>query len=54
MSAMAREPQQQRPLSEEELKAYYRAKRGKNLALLATLVGFIVLVYLVSLVRMGG
>ena len=31
-----------------------RKQRSKNLALLAVLVGFVVLVYLVSLVRMGG
>lgn len=32
----------------------HRAKRRKNLALLAVLVAFAVLVYLVSIVRMSG
>lgn len=32
----------------------HRAKRGKNLAILAVLVAFIVIVYFVALVRMGG
>ena len=31
-----------------------KRQRGKNLALLAALAGFVVLVYIVSLVRMGG
>ncbi len=31
-----------------------RRQRGKNLVLLAALAGFVVLVYIVSLVRMGG
>ena len=31
-----------------------KRQRGKNLALLAVLAGFVVLVYVVSLVRMGG
>lgn len=31
-----------------------RRQRGKNLALLAVLAGFVVLVYIVSLIRMGG
>ncbi len=31
-----------------------KRQRGKNLALLAVLAGFVVLVYIVSLVRMGG
>lgn len=35
-------------------RAFYRAKRGKNLAILAALVAFVVLVYLVSIVRMSG
>ncbi|WP_169816579.1 hypothetical protein [Rhodovibrio salinarum] len=33
--------------------AFRRKKRGKNLALLAVLVGFVVLVYIVAIVRMG-
>jgi hypothetical protein len=32
----------------------HRKRRSKNLALMAVLVAFVVLVYLVSLVRMGG
>ncbi|MGM0562308.1 MAG: hypothetical protein ACQETX_14725 [Pseudomonadota bacterium] len=32
----------------------HRAKRGKNLAILAALVAFIVIVYFVAIVRMGG
>ncbi|MDJ0943742.1 MAG: hypothetical protein QNJ30_09765 [Kiloniellales bacterium] len=31
-----------------------KRQRGKNLVLLAALAGFVVLVYVVSLVRMGG
>ncbi len=31
-----------------------RRLRAKNLALLAVLLGFVVLVYLISIVRMGG
>jgi hypothetical protein len=50
----APDPGTGRPLDEPERRAYYRAKRGKNLAVLAALVGFAVLVYLVSIVRMSG
>lgn len=32
----------------------HKAKRGKNLAVLAVLLAFIVVVYFVALVRMGG
>jgi hypothetical protein len=32
----------------------HRKQRGKNLALLAALLAFVVVVYLVSIVRMGG
>ena len=32
----------------------HRAKRGKNLAVLAVLLAFIVIVYFVSIIRMGG
>ena len=32
----------------------HRKQRGKNLALLAALLAFAVVVYLVSIVRMGG
>lgn len=31
-----------------------RRLRGRNLAMLAALLGFVVLVYVVSVVRMGG
>lgn len=34
--------------------AVHRAKRRKNLAVLAALLAFILLVYFVALVRMGG
>jgi len=42
--------QRRRPGSSE----VHRAKRGKNLAVLAALLGFIVLIYFVAVVRMGG
>jgi len=42
--------QSRRPGSSE----VHRRKRGKNLAVLAALLAFIVLIYFVSLVRMGG
>lgn len=32
----------------------HRKQRSKNLALMAVLVAFVVIVYLVALVRMGG
>lgn len=60
MSAMSddsgkrKEEAGERHYGEAERRAFYRAKRGKNLALLAALVGFAVLVYLVSIVRMSG
>lgn len=56
MSAMAAERKGPGgPADEEEKRrAFYRAKRGKNLAVLAALLGFAVLVYLVSIVRMSG
>jgi hypothetical protein len=38
----------------ETREAFRRKKRGKNLALLAVLLAFVVLVYIVALVRMGG
>lgn len=31
-----------------------KAQRGKNLAMLAALIGFVVLVYVIAIVRMGG
>jgi len=42
--------QSRRPGSSE----VHRSKRGKNLAVLAALLAFIVLIYFVSIVRMGG
>ena len=33
--------------------AFRRKKRGKNLAVMALLIGFVVLVYIVAIVRMG-
>lgn len=45
MSVMARRPE------DGEM---HRKQRSKNLALMVVLVGFVVLIYLVSLVRMGG
>lgn len=32
----------------------HRKQRGKNIALLVALLAFVVIVYLVSIVRMGG
>jgi hypothetical protein len=37
----------------ETREAFRRKKRGKNLALMAVLIGFVVVVYIVALVRMG-
>ncbi len=34
--------------------AVHRKQRSKNLALLIALLGFVILLYLVSVVRMGG
>lgn len=42
--------QSRRPGSSE----VHRRKRAKNLAVLAALIAFIVLIYFVSIVRMGG
>jgi hypothetical protein len=33
---------------------FIRQRRGRNLALLAALVAFVVLIYLLSLVKLGG
>lgn len=61
MRPMAEDPDErqgqrdgERRQPDSERRAFYRAKRGKNLAVLAALVGFAVLVYLVSIVRMSG
>lgn len=40
------------PLREDETAA--RARRGRNLAIALGLIGFVVLVYVVTIVRMGG
>ena len=37
----------------ETREAFRRKKRGKNLAVMALLIGFVVLVYIVAIVRMG-
>jgi hypothetical protein len=56
---MAREPQSQHDTRQdpdwtpETREAFRRKKRGKNLALMAVLLGFVVLVYIVAIVRMG-
>ncbi|HLW27525.1 MAG TPA: hypothetical protein VKY54_07315 [Kiloniellales bacterium] len=47
---MARDDRPRKPGDTE----VHRAKRGKNLAVLAALVAFIVIVYFVSIIRMGG
>ena len=39
--------------SERDGRSLHRRKRVQNLTLLAVLVGFVVLVYFVSIVRMG-
>jgi hypothetical protein len=41
-------------MSEPEDSAAQRARRGRNLAIALGLVGFVVLVYLVTVFRMGG
>jgi len=40
--------------TEQGREAFRRRRRGKNLALLAVLVAFVVLVYIVAVIRMGG
>jgi hypothetical protein len=40
--------------TDETRAQFRRKKRGKNLALMAVLLAFVVLVYLVALIRMGG
>jgi len=37
-----------------QLSEQHRRNRGRNLALLAVLVGLVVLFYVITLVRMGG
>ncbi|MBK1669962.1 hypothetical protein CKO28_18160 [Rhodovibrio sodomensis] len=56
---MAREPEpqdetwQETDWTPETRAAFRRKKRGKNFALLAVLIGFVVVVYIVAIVRMG-
>lgn len=50
MTAMARHED---PKGERSGKDLRRRQRGKNIALLVALLGFVVLVYLVSIARMG-
>ena len=56
---MASKPDtQDKPFHEQEWtpetrEAFRRKKRGKNLAVMALLIGFVVLVYIVAIVRMG-
>jgi hypothetical protein len=38
----------------ETREAFRAKKRGKNLALMGVLLAFVVIVYIVALVRMGG
>jgi hypothetical protein len=40
--------------TKERRETFRRKRRGKNLVLLAALVAFVALVYVVALVRMGG
>jgi hypothetical protein len=41
-------------MTESEDPAALRARRGRNIAIALGLVGFVVLVYLVTVFRMGG
>jgi hypothetical protein len=41
-------------MSPEERAVFEKARRGRNLAIALGLVAFIVLVYAVTLIRMGG
>jgi hypothetical protein len=54
MSDPQRNPDGLYEWSDETRADFRRKKRGKNLALMAVLIAFVVLVYLVALVRMGG
>ncbi len=42
------------PTQDEGHQEAGRRQRGRNLAILAVLLGFVVLIYLITLVRMGG
>ncbi len=51
--AMDKRDQEDRMSPERDGRSLHQRKRLQNLALLAVLVGFVVLVYFVSIVRMG-
>ena len=42
------------PSVADETEQLLRRRRARNLALLAALLGFVILVYVISIVRMGG
>ncbi len=41
-------------MGENDQSEVHKRKRGKNLALLGVLLAFVVLIYVIALVRMGG
>ena len=42
------------PTQDDSREEAGRRQRGRNLAILAVLLGFVALIYLITLVRMGG
>ena len=42
------------PTQDDSREETSRRQRGRNLAILAVLLGFVALIYLITLVRMGG
>ena len=42
------------PAPDDSQRELGRRQRGRNLAILAVLLGFVALIYLITLVRMGG
>jgi hypothetical protein len=42
------------PVTKAERRAFFRARRGRNIALLLLLLGFCALVFLITLTRLGG
>ena len=55
MTAVSGKPEQEnQPAGAEETARRARHLKAKNLTLLAVVMGFVVLVYFVSIVRMGG
>ena len=42
------------PARDDEQRETGRRQRGRNLAILLALIGFMALIYLITLVRMGG